>query len=123
MAKINLDIQNMDIDSLIEIYVEVNTELFKVAPVFDISNMLIMKGKRKYIKKLLKGWTPSEIQDLLEKADSGMSAKVITATYPKRTISGVRHALNRCGYYAIKRGGSYAQVSALDRLKKLIKNG
>ena len=118
MAKINLDIQSMDIDDLIEIYVEARTELFKVAPVFDFNDMLIMKGKRKYIKKVLKGWTPSEIQDLLEKAKTGMSAKNITATYPKRTISGVRHALNRLGYFAIKRGGAYVQKEAQSTQRK-----
>ena len=120
MAIINLDIQNMDIDDLVALHVEINTELFKVAPVFEINDMLIKKGKRKYIKKTLKGWTPDEVVELIAKADSGMSAADITATMQKRTVSAVRHALNRCGYFAVIRGGRYApKTSALDKLKVL----
>jgi len=109
MAKINLDIQSMDIDDLIALHVEINTELFKVAAVFDFNDMLILKGKRKYIKKLLKGWTPFEINELLELADDGKNVKEMCKNISKnRSASSVRHALNRLGYYNIKRDGAYA---------------
>ena len=108
MAQINLDIQNMDIDDLVALYVEINTELLRVAQTVEINDTLILKGKRKYIKKTLKGWTPDEIVDLIAKADSGMSAADITATMEKRSVSSVRHALNRYGYFAVSRGGRYA---------------
>ena len=107
MAMINLDIQNMDIDDLVALYAEINTELLRVAQTVEINDTLILKGKRKYIKKTLKGWTPDEVVDLIAKADNGMSAAYITATMPKRTVSAVRHALNRYGYYALSRGGRY----------------
>ncbi len=105
--KAEIDIQAMGIDDLVRLQAEINLELLRVAPVFDLDNIPVLKNKRKYIKKVPKAWTSQEIADLIERAERGMSAKDICILDQRHTISAVRHALNRCGYYATKRGARY----------------